>query len=136
MDTASSLEMSFYQKLGRLFYAVAAADKVVHQKEFETLKELVKDHWTAASELEDSFHSHAAFQIEIVFDWLEYQHLPASEAFKDFKYFLKEHPSLFTDDRKKRIWNTANAIAGAFSGKNKSELIMLTKLQLALSKVK
>lgn len=132
METASSSEMIFYQKLGRLFYAIAAADKVVHQNEFETLKKLVKDSWAEARELEDEFHSPAAFQIEIVFDWLEYQHLPASESFKDFIYYLKKHPSKFTEERKRRIWNTANAIAGAFSGQNKSELIMLTKLKLAL----
>ena len=97
METASSSELEFFQKLGRLFYAVAAADKVVHENEFDTLKEMVKERWTAASDLEDEFHSNAAFQIEIVFDWLEYQHLPASESFKEFTYFLKEHPGLFNE---------------------------------------
>ncbi|MBZ0327974.1 MAG: hypothetical protein K8F54_10250 [Altibacter sp.] len=125
-------EIEFYQIIGKLFYAVAAADKVVRKSEYEALIDIVNSHWIKLDDYEDEFHSDAAYQIEIVFGWLDYNSLDADACFKDFKYFKKEHPSLFSLKRKKLIWITANAIADAFSGKNKSELILLTRLKLEL----
>ena len=132
MNKQQNPEVEFYQKIGELFYAVAAADKVVRKSEYEALIKIVNKHWIKMDDCEDEFHSDAAYQIEIVFGWLDYNSLDADECFEDFKYFKKEHPSLFNLERKKLIWTTANAIADAFSGKNKSELILLTKLKLVL----
>jgi hypothetical protein len=132
MSEVRKPEIEFYQKIGKLFYAVAAADKVVRKSEYDALLKIVNDHWKDLDDYEDEYHTDAAFQIEIVFGWLDYNALDADECFEDFKYFTKEHPSLFSVKRKQLIWKTANAIANAFSGKNKSELILLTKLKLVL----
>ncbi len=132
MDISQKPEILFYQKIGKLFYAIAAADKVVHEKEYEVLLQIVKSHWTKLDDFEDEFHSDAAFQIEIVFGWSDYKQLKANECFEEFKDFKKEHERLFGAKRKELIWKTANTIASAFAGKNKSELIMLTKLKLLL----
>lgn len=124
----------FYRNLGKLFYAIAAADKVVREDEINSLKEIVKSEWLRVDDVEDDFGSDSAFQIEIVFDWLVEQDLPAAECFSDFEFFINEHDNLFTSSIKKLIWKTANSIASAFSGKNKSELIMLAKLSELLNK--
>lgn len=132
MERIKKLEIEYYQKLGKLFYAIAAADKIVHEAEYETLLQLVKSNWVPLDSYEDEFHTDAAFQIEIVFGWLDYQKYSADECFIEFKDFIKAHPSLFSQTRKKLIWKTANEIANAFAGKNKSELMMLAKLKLIL----
>ena len=132
MNTTRDSEIEFYQILGKLFYAIAASDKVVHKVEIETLKELIKTVWVPLDDYEDEFHEDAAYQIETVFDWLEYERIKATSCFEEFKSFKKENESLFSDYRKKLIWKTSSAIANSFSGKNKSELIMLTKLKMVL----
>lgn len=134
MNTTKKPQVLFYQKLGELFYAIAAADKIVKKVEYKALREMVASHWKDLDHFEDEFHTDASFQIEIVFDWFDYEHLNADDCFKDFKEYKKDNEQLFTTERKKLIWKTADAIANAFSGKNKSELIMLAKLKLLLEK--
>ena len=70
--------------------------------------------------------------MEIVFEWFEYEKMDGEECFQSFSTYYKENKKLFNDKRKRLIWKTVNAIANAFAGKNKSELIMLTKLLLLL----
>lgn len=129
MDTSEKPQLLFYQKMGELFYAVAAADKVVREAEYTALKNIVTEKWKDLDEYEDPFQTDAAHQIEIVFDWFDYEELDANDCFDSFADYKKENPSLFTSERKKLIWETANVIAAAFAGKNKSELIMLAKLK-------
>jgi hypothetical protein len=132
MEAIQQEEIKFYQSLGKLFYAIAASDKIVRVAEYNALRELVTSKWKRVDDYEDEFHTDAALQIEIVFDWLDYKSLDADECFKEFAFFRKENPSLFSLKRKKLIWETANAISNSFAGKNKSELIMLTKLKMVL----
>ncbi|TSE06545.1 MULTISPECIES: hypothetical protein [Aquimarina] len=130
MTTAQNIGITFYQNLGKLFYAVAASDKVVRKSEYDTLRKIAKSEWLKIDDIEDEFGVDASFQIEIVFDWLDNEELNAEESFKQFEAYYHENKSHFKDAIKQLIWTTANAIAGAFSGKNKSELMMLGRLKL------
>lgn len=121
-----------YQNLGKLFYAIAMADKKVAPKEVEKLKEDVRKFWLSVDDIEDEFGTDAAYQIEIVFDWLQKEEKESQLYFDEFKDFFKAHPSKFNDRVKQLIWRTADDIASSFAGKNKSELILLTKLELLL----
>lgn len=125
-------QIAFYQKVGELFYAVAASDKVVREVEYKALKKLVRETWSKYDNSLDDFDSQAIYQMEIVFDWFDYERMDAEACFESFENYVKEHPKLFTEKRKELIFQTANKIADAFSGKNKSELIMLGKLHLLL----
>jgi hypothetical protein len=125
--------VAFYQNLGKLFYAIAAIDKHVHEIEFEKLNELIKEEWLSIDEFEDDYKTDASHQIEIVFDWLRNREkVNPNKLFDNFIEYKKKHESQFTDNYKKLIIKTANAIANSFSGKNKSELIMLAKLEINL----
>ena len=127
------LNIRFYQNLGKLFYAIAAVDRNVREEEYDKLKEVVKSKWLAVDEIEDDFHTDAAYQIEFVFDWLyKEEKLDAKKWFKDFIAYKDEQPHLFPKKIKQLILNTANAVADSFLGKNKSELIMLAKLEMSL----
>ncbi len=130
MTTTQNIGMTFYQNLGKLFYAIAASDKVVRASEYESLRKIVKKEWLKLDEIEDQFGVDAAYQIEIVFDWLDYQELDGAASYDQFETYYKGHTSQFNKKIKALVWNTCNAIAGAFSGKNKSELMMLGKLKI------
>ena len=122
----------FYQNLGKLFYAVAMADKIVRPIEIKRLKEDVKKYWLAVDSIEDEFGTDAAYQIEIVFDWLNQEEKNSEAYFGEFVDFYKEHPSKFNIAIKQIIFKTADDIARSFANKNKSELILLAKLKLLL----
>lgn len=120
----------FYQKVGNLFFAVAMADGSVHSKEVDKLKGLVREKWLPLDDIEDEYGTDAAFQIEIVFDWLLENEKTSAECFSSFTEFYKEHKVVFTEKVNALVFETANAIAYSFSGNNKSELIMLGNLHL------
>lgn len=129
MVTQNHLTLKFYQNLGKLFYSIAAVDKEVRDTEIIQLKECVRKLWLNVDDLEDSFGTDAAYQIEIVFDWLHSDNKLNSKAcYDDFINYKNDQNHLFTKTVKRLILQTANAIAESFSGKNKSELILLTKL--------
>ena len=136
MKTRKKLTLKFYQNLGKLFYAIAAADHEVRNTEFEKLKELIKSQWLQLDPIEDSFNTDAAYQIEIVFDWLNNQKvLDAKKCFNDFIDYKNKQHHLFTKNVKQLILKTGSAIAASFSGINKSELIILAKLDMELKKI-
>ena len=133
MVTKKKMTLKFYQNLGKLFYAIAAADKHVVISEFDKLKDIVKTQWLDMDPITDDYHTDAAYQIEIVFDWLNKEdNLNEQSCFNDFVNYKNEQKHLFTKEIKKLIIKTAGAIASSFSGINKSELIMLAKLDLEL----
>ena len=121
---------TFYQKIGSLFFAVAMANGSVHSNEVDKLKALVREKWLPLDDIEDEYGTDAAFQIEIVFDWLLENEKKSSECFASFTAFYKEHKVIFSEKVKGLIFDTANAIAYSFSGKNKAELIFLGNLHL------
>ncbi|MEH6681293.1 MAG: hypothetical protein V7724_12140 [Sediminicola sp.] len=125
---------SFYQALGELFYAVAMADNVVKPVEIQKLKEAVKEYWLDLDEAEDDYGTDAAYQIEIVFDYLMDAEGDAETHFESFKEFYGDHSEKFDDTIKSLIMETAHSIASSFAGKNKSELMLLANLQLLLQK--
>ena len=133
MENSVKYSVQFYQNLGKLFYAIAAADKKVRDEEYNRLKEIVRTDWLTIDDLDDDLQTDAAHQIEVVFDWLNVEEkLDATTWFDEFIHFRKEHPQLFNKPINDLILKTAHSIAASFSGKNKSELIMLARLGIHL----
>lgn len=136
MVTKKKLTLAFYQNLGKLFYAIAASDGNVRDLEFDKLKGCVKKQWLDIDELEDTFGTDAAYQIEVVFDWLNnVEELNVKACYDDFMTYKNDQNHLFTIEVRRLILKTASSIAYAFSGINKSELIMLAKLDIELKKI-
>jgi oligoendopeptidase F len=136
MFKSEKLASGLYQALGKLFYAVAMADKKVRPIEIEKLKEAVKESWLEVDAMEDEFGTDAAYQIEIVFDWLLEREGEAQAYFEEFKEFFNDHTEKFDPKLRDLIWKTANTIAASYAGMNKSELMVLGKLQLLLQQKK
>lgn len=134
MTNSKKIGNEIYQNLGRIFYAVAISDKRIHNKEIDILKKLIREKWLDVDEIEDEYGTDAAFQIETVFDWLQEYEQDGETCYKEFLSFYKEHENIFTPEIKELILHTSHSIAMAFSGKNKSELVMLGNLKILFNK--
>ncbi|MBK8845890.1 MAG: hypothetical protein IPO27_04655 [Bacteroidetes bacterium] len=132
MNSTPEIQILFYQNLGKLFYAIAAADKAIRIEEVEKLKQIVNMEWLNLGGVKDKLEIDAMREIKIIFNQLAAQTQNPNDSMADFKLFKKAHESLFTEDVKQLIWKTASAITTSFSGRNKSELIMLTELGIIL----
>jgi len=107
MTPSNSTMISFFQQLGKVFYSVAMADNNIRNEEVDKLKKVLQTQWLGLDETTDSFGSDSAYQIEIVFDWLiEIDWNDSEDVLNEFK----------------------------FSGKNKSELVLISQLESILSK--
>ncbi|HSP40284.1 MAG TPA: hypothetical protein VLN46_02550 [Gillisia sp.] len=118
-----------YENLGKLFYAIAAADKVIHEEEIETLEKIVREDWVKVDDLKDEFGTDEAFYIEIMFDWMQENSPPAFQAFYEFKDFKEENEKMFTPKIKELTWKTAESIAASFESKDPAEETLLSKLK-------
>lgn len=124
-----------YEKLGYLFYALAAADNVVPPREADRLREMVKKIWVPLENSTDEFGTDAAFYIDISFEYLLNESIDAAEAFQEFENYYLEHSAAFSKGLHDKIKTTAKAIAQAFRGKNKKESAMLQRLNHLFAKV-
>lgn len=135
MKPSHQMMTHFYEHLGKVFYCLAAVDKTVRKEEIEQLKQIVRTEWLPLENTFNEFGDDTAYQIEIVFDWLVENEWNFEMALVDFRIFRKEHQSLFSPQIDALILKTAQAIVTSFSGKNKSERILLSQLTTILSKV-
>ena len=129
MTPSHQTMIHFYQHLGKLFFSIASVDKTVRKEEIAQLKEIVKKEWLPLENSFSEFGDDAAYQIEIVFDWLVENDWNIGKTMPDFEGFRKEHPSIFTPQVNDLILKTAKAITNSFSGKNKSESVLIEKLR-------
>ncbi len=121
-----------YEHLGKVFYTIAAIDKTIRKEEIEKLKQIIKTEWLPLETSFNDFNDDSAYDIEIVFDWLVANGWDFEQVIPDFKFFRNEHKHLFTPAINALILQTANAIAYAFSGKNKSEHVLINQLNSIL----
>ncbi len=121
-----------YERLGNLFYAIAAADHSVRKTEEESLKEKINSIWVPMENSTDQFGTDRAHYIFISFDYLHAENADPEASFKQFEDFYRHHSAIMDDDVKKRILQTAEAIADSFSRVNKTELVYLDRLRKLL----
>ena len=55
------------------------------------LKKLVRDVWSKYDSSTDDFDSQAIYQMEIVFDWFDYERMDADSCFESFENYIKEN---------------------------------------------
>jgi hypothetical protein len=124
--------VTYFENLGKLFYAIAVSDKKIELEEIEILNQYIEEFWTDCDALEGIAATDPAYQIIITFEKLQEQQTSSTIAYKAFENYYNQNKSFFTNSAKHTILLTAEAIAKAFIGKNKTELGMLTKLKLLL----
>lgn len=128
METNEELGNAFYENLGKLFYALAAADNIVANNEFECLTKMVKTEWTCHSQLKEKFETASPLKILKTFDMCRYKKYDAEICLNEFKVFREKYPDIFTPAINRQIWSTAKIMAHCFPGINKSEVVMMAKI--------
>jgi hypothetical protein len=129
MNKAKDITLSFFQHLGKLYYAIAACDKKVTKEEYKALLKVINNQWQQIeTEIDVKYHIVSSFQS------LYLENSNAKTCFDDFITFKQNNETLFTNILKKRILKTAGIIASSFSNQNKSELIMLATLSIEFKK--
>ena len=134
MIAENKTRIAFYHKIGGLFYAVAAADKVIRKEETDALKKMVEKEWLPLEESVDQFGSDAAYQILAAFDWHLDNKSDIQQILKNTEEFYERHHALFTPHVKLMINKTCEAIAYSYAGKNKSEQVILSQITQLLLK--
>lgn len=129
--------LQFYQNLGKLFYAIAAADNAVKDEECKAVVNVVKKYWLHQDFIAVKSKNEAENVIIDTFQWLcEDNEYNAEDCYNSFINFKKQNASIFTDSINSLILKTVGKIAASFSGQNKSELILLARLNIELKKGK
>lgn len=102
MNISKYNQITFYQNLGKLFYAIAAIDNNVRDEEFFKLQEIVK---SDSLIITANHKTEAKNTIINTFNWLhndnEYDAKTCYNSFIDFK---KNNEELFTDKVKLKIY--------------------------------
>ena len=129
MIRTAPLWTRFYESLAFLFYGLTYRDGEVRKEEIALVKKLIQEVWLDLEPSLDEYGYDAAYQIEAVFDWLFEMRPTHLWAVKKFERFVHEHPGFVDDKLAQQIWESANRIAAACAGKNKSELTYLYQLQ-------
>ena len=129
-----SYTQNFYQKLGYLFYSIASTDRRISAQELDTLQQVIQEDWLNLDDSTDAYGTDAAYQIQIIFDFLNEKDYNSESAYNIFNRYFKEHISLFTDDVIDRIFHSSNKIAVSLNSRNKSELQALARLHMLLGK--
>ena len=119
----------FYKELGNLFYAIAAADNNISQKEKKKMDDEVQFAWKHYDHTTDRFGSDRAFLIEFEFETMEDASETAENAYDSFQAFFLEKGIEIDEPTRKRIFNSARHIAENVRGINQEELRYLMKLK-------
>lgn len=128
----STTYQDMYASIGYLFYSIAASDGRIAKAEAQKLKEEVSSVWLPLENSRDEFGTDAAHYIDISFDFANDEEMDAEEAFTKFLDNYHQEPAQYDHTMKELILKTA-CIASAFAGKNKAELVRLSRLQVAFN---
>jgi uncharacterized tellurite resistance protein B-like protein len=129
MNTLTKNDFGLYQNLGKLFYAVAVCDGTVNPEEIQTFNRIIKTYWSHYTNNEEALTT-----MQSTFEWLTNDNEYNSDiCFKEFVNYKNKHQDLFNDTALiQLILKTINGIASSFSSVNKSELIILAKIEMML----
>ncbi len=132
MIIPNSMKKEMYDKLGNLFYAIAVADGKVKREEYFKMQEVFSKEAALDTDENQLIDVTAIEAVSEVFKRLATDDKESQECFKEFEKFYQVKQQLFGKELKLLIWKVANAIAASFSGKNKSELVILAQLYALL----
>ena len=129
MATSKVHSADFYSHLAHLFYAIASVDHSITRKEKEEIIRLVDELWSAKnSELNSKEIIYSCLK-KLIIDKTENQ-----KAFESFKNYFLENLARFDDKLKEKVMDSVYNIANATAKRNKSELLILSRLHQLLFK--
>jgi hypothetical protein len=122
-----------YKELGNLFYAIAAADKVIRPEEKKTMHDEILFAWKHHDNSTDRFGSDRAFLIEFEFETLEDESVTAESAYRLFESYFIGHQDQIDNASRMKIFNSARHIAESVRKINHDELHYLVRLKTLMN---
>lgn len=113
----------YYKELGKLVYAVAAADGSVQPEEKEKLHQFVLKEMAYHEHSVDSSGMNQAFYVDFEFDTTEEKHPPANEIIKSYVRFVHSNHESNDENLIKNSMKLLEAVALAYSKKNEKNII-------------
>lgn len=124
----SAYRAEFLGLLTRLLYSIAWTDKNGHPKELKKIKQILFGEWVNKETARQEFRDHLFLKQQIAH--AEEQEVSTENCFSEFQVFYEAHKNLFDVQLCDMILKSCNEVARAYAGANKSELILLLKLEL------
>ena len=121
----------FYTEIGRLAYAIAFADGVIHSSEVDKICDFIGRE-IDQSRTDDNISDEAVLQAVIEFNNLRNQDASAKDAYLGFLNYIDEHSELFNLRMKNLSINLSLRIASAHEGINETEMALIDKLKRKL----
>jgi len=124
----------FYTELGRLAYAIARADGIIHTREIDKVCDFIglEIEKTAS---QDHDKREAVLQAGVEFNSLRKKNASAKEAFTGFMGFIESNSSIFDTRIKNLCINISLRIASAHEGMDETELALINKLKKKLDSI-
>lgn len=127
MNSKEDNPNKFYKKLAHLFYAVSMADKKMVIEEKRKIVSYIEKYWSHSFDKNESK--------EIIYETMRElinEQMTSEDAYSVFKSYYQTQSNGFSKDLCQKIMEAADGIATSFSKRNKSELVLLTKLHKLL----
>lgn len=124
----------FYTELGRLAYAIARADGIIHHEEVDKICDFIGQE-IEKNGADDHNMRDAVLGAGAEFNRLRHTNASAKEAFTGFTRFIDEHNQLFNQRIKNLCINIALRIASAHEGIDETEKALIEKLQKKLDRI-
>ncbi len=118
--------------IGYLIYAVASADNHVSPEEKRIVHEVINEQWKILADEEDPFGARALDFIDKIIVAMDEKQVESSMALELFKGIYTEKKELFTPELKQFILAICIKTGSAFNRMNKSELVLLSRIELLL----
>ncbi len=120
----------YYKELGKLVYAVAAADGTVQSEEKEKLHQFVLKEMAYHEPTVDSSGMNQAFYVDFEFDTTEEKHPPASDIIKSYTRFAHTNFEPGDEQLIKNSIKLLEAVALAYSKKNEKNIIDTIRIEM------
>ena len=123
-----------YAEIGRLAYAIANADGVIHSSEVEKICDFIGREIEQVG-TDDKVSEEAVLQAVVEFNKLRNQNASAKEAYLGFLNFIDFKPEFFSFRVKNLCINLSLRIASAHEGIDETEMALINKLKKKLDEI-
>ena len=102
------------------------------KKKKKIAHDLINEHWTLLADNEDPFGVRALDFVDKIIVSFDEDHLDSEKAFESFQAIYTERNQDFTKEIKQFILDLCIKVGSAFSQMNKSELVLLSRIEILL----
>jgi hypothetical protein len=126
----------FYKELGKLLYAIAAADNNITAAERKSLGKEITERLLHKERSTDRYGTSKAWDTQFSFETSEDQGVTADDAFDEFLGYIKAYKNDLKEDEVDICLKLADHIADSYHHINKNENKLLSQLRHSLMQMR